>query len=254
MGVLSDESSRLAGHRLGRIETVFLDAGNTLISMDYDWIRREMTAAGLEVAVESVIRAEAAARPATSRFAAERSNQSGIEAFVYYLTRILEGIPAYTALATDSRAELISVLTGRLKKPGEDYRLWSRIMPGVPDALASLRESGLDLVVVSNSDGSVERALDELGLSRHLSAVLDSHVVGYEKPDPRFFTHALFKVRASPRRTLHVGDMYYQDVVGARAAGIDAVLLDPYDDWDVADCMRCPDLPTLAAMICAARR
>ncbi len=44
-------------------------------------------------------------------------------------------------------------------------RLWSRVPPGLPESLARLRQAGLTLVVVSNSDGSIERKLREAGLA-----------------------------------------------------------------------------------------
>ena len=52
---------------LRSIDTVFLDVGNTLISIDFDWVATELTARGLAVDAETLRRAEAAARPAYSR-------------------------------------------------------------------------------------------------------------------------------------------------------------------------------------------
>jgi putative hydrolase of the HAD superfamily len=69
--------------------------------------------------------------------------------------------------------------------------------------------------------------------------------VGYAKPDPRIFEHALSVSGSDASSTLHVGDMYYADIVGAEAAGIRAVLLDPFDNWTDHDCIRLPDLPAL---------
>jgi FMN phosphatase YigB (HAD superfamily) len=45
---------------------------------------------------------------------------------------------------------------------------------------------------------------------------------------------------------VHIGDLHAVDVVGARAAGLHAVLLDPFGDWGDADCPRVRDLGTLA--------
>jgi len=101
-------------------------------------------------------------------------------------------------------------------------------------------------VVVSNSDGTVEEGLGSAGLREHLHHVVDSAVVGAEKPDPAIFRHALDLVGARPDRTLHVGDLFSVDVLGARAAGLRAVLLDPYGDWDDVDCPLATDLRSLA--------
>jgi putative hydrolase of the HAD superfamily len=104
----------------------------------------------------------------------------------------------------------------------------------------------LRLVVVSNSDGTVEDGLASLGLRELVHGVVDSAVVGAEKPDPAIFRYALDLAGTEPDRTLHVGDLFSVDVLGARAAGLHAVLLDPYGDWDDVDCPRAPDLQSLA--------
>jgi putative hydrolase of the HAD superfamily len=75
--------------------------------------------------------------------------------------------------------------------------------------------------------------------------VIDSRIVRVEKPDPQIFQIALERSGANPANTLYAGDMYDFDVVGARAAGLHAVLLDPYADWGNVDCERVPDLVTL---------
>ena len=113
---------------------------------------------------------------------------------------------------------------------------------------------GLPLVVVSNSDGSIGRGLAEVGLRPYFSAVVDSAEVGFEKPDPRIFEHAIRHAGVSGRRALHVGDLYDADVAGARAAGVHAVLLDPFDDWGDVDCERAPDLGAVAERLRRARR
>ena len=86
--------------------------------------------------------------------------------------------------------------------------------------------------------------------------MLDSAVVGSEKPDPAIFRLGLEIAQADPEQTLHVGDIHAIDVVGARSAGCHAALLDPYGDWgDVqeCDCERFPDLGTLATRIAETR-
>jgi putative hydrolase of the HAD superfamily len=235
------------------IDTLFLDAGNTLICMDFAWVSAELQALGLAASAQSIRRAEAASRPATSARIARAQSGDNRDLFEFHLTRILERLDSPGSGHNENLAALARRLAARLKKPGEDYRLWSSVLPGVPEALRRLRALGLRLVVVSNSDGSVERALTELGLAGHVDAIFDSHVVGFEKPDPRFFTHALQTSGAEAGRTAHVGDMYYQDVHGSRSAGLHSVLLDPFGDWQVDDCVRCRDLSELAEAIARAR-
>ena len=99
--------------------------------------------------------------------------------------------------------------------------VWNQVLPGVPEGLAALRARGLRLVAVSNSDGSAEAVLVATGLRDWFEAVIDSHLVGFSKPDPRLFDAARAVARRARRGTsAHVGDQYEADIVGAHAAGI----------------------------------
>lgn len=236
-----------------QIDTLFLDAGNTLVSMDFGWVARELCDLGIACDAEAVRRAEAAARPSVSRLAEEMRSGNGDGLFAPSLRLLLGRLDAAADLGDAAADAVVAEVARRVKRPGEDYRLWSWMMPGVDAALPALRRLGIRLVVVSNSDGSIDRVMRELGLRDSFAQVFDSHVVGLEKPDPRFFAHALAESGADAARTAHVGDMYYQDVKGARGAGIHTVLLDPFDDWRVDDCLRCRDLGHLAELLAQAR-
>jgi HAD superfamily hydrolase (TIGR01509 family) len=238
----------------GEIEAVFIDAGNTLVSIDFDRIAAELSAQGHVCEPHAVRRAEAAARPAVSRFVAARRSTEDEDTFHFYLRAVIERLAPVAAAGPEALRRTTDALVARLRFPGESHRLWRWVLPGVPEALASLRELGLSLVVVSNSDGSIERGLAEAGLRRHFSAVVDSAQVGFEKPDPRIFEHAIRHSGVARHRSLHVGDLYDADVVGARAAGVHAVLLDPFDDWSDVDCERAADLGAVAERLRRARR
>jgi putative hydrolase of the HAD superfamily len=233
------------------LEAVLLDAGNTLVSMDLEWIRRELFRLGVRAKLEALEQAEAAARPAVSSAVAAGGSTEAGDHFALYLEALLR--PLTLELDPAARAPLARRLADVLRAPGEALRLWTRVLPGVREALAALRALDLRLVVVSNSDGSCREQLERAGLTRHLDAVVDSQRVGVEKPDPAIFVHALAAARCAPERALHVGDIYAADVAGARAAGIHAALLDPYGDWEGADCARFTDLAELSESLCAAR-
>jgi putative hydrolase of the HAD superfamily len=81
--------------------------------------------------------------------------------------------------------------------------------------------------------------------------VLDSADEGVEKPDPRFFEIALARSGARQETTIHVGDLYHVDVVGARRAGLRGVLLDEANLRPDADCPRVGSLDELAERIAA---
>jgi HAD superfamily hydrolase (TIGR01509 family) len=109
----------------------------------------------------------------------------------------------------------------------QERHLWSATAAGTRTTLERLRAAGLRLGVVSNSDGRVEAALTAAGLRDCFEVVLDSALFGAEKPDPAIFRAALKALGVAPDEALYVGDLYEVDVLGARAAGIEAILLLP---------------------------
>jgi putative hydrolase of the HAD superfamily len=96
------------------------------------------------------------------------------------------------------------------------------------DARALLRRArgaGMGVIVVSNWDVSLDEVLERTGLAPLLDGVVVSAVVGAAKPSPAIFARALQLAGASAQDCLHVGDSLAEDVAGAHAAGIEAVLL-----------------------------
>ncbi len=231
------------------LEILFLDVGNTVLSMDFDLLGAELSSRGAPVELAALRRAEAAARPIVSAAIRDRRGDASFDPMGIYLRAMLAGV-----VPGDGRAQALAedLLVWARAHPVD--RLWCGRLPGVEDALAAFREMDLRLVAVSNSDGTAERSLVRTGLRPYFEVVWDSHYVGCEKPDPRIFRQALAAARGRPEATLHVGDMYDVDVAGARAAGIHALLLDPFGDWDGVDCARAADLSELAARLRAARR
>jgi putative hydrolase of the HAD superfamily len=234
------------------LRTLFLDVGNTLISMDLARVREELAGCGIRCEMSALRRAEAAARPIVSAALQSGRSTEDLSGFEFYLRAILRQLPSAPDPGAKRRDAVVGELATALLALGKQ-RLWSYVLPGVREALAGFRAAGLQLVVVSNSDGTVESVLSAQGLRSYFDLIFDSQVVGFEKPDPQIFRLALKRCRAAPDRTLHVGDLYAADVVGARAAGIHALLLDPYGDWTGADCPRLPDLKSLHESIQQAR-
>ena len=94
-----------------------------------------------------------------------------------------------------------------------------------PPALRALRTGGLRLVVASNWDCSLPDVLAEAGLLHLVDAVMPSAAAGAAKPDARLFEAALREAGCGPADALHVGDSLENDVAGANAAAIAALLL-----------------------------
>lgn len=134
--------------------------------------------------------------------------------------------------------------------------VWTRVIPGSRDALEDLAALGVRLAVVSNADGTVEEQLraDAIcqvgpGPGVPVDVVLDSTVVGVSKPDPAIFRLALDALDLEAGDVIHVGDTPAADVVGARAAGVTPVLVDPYDLHADVDCVRVRSLAGVVSML-----
>lgn len=223
------------------LRTIFLDAGGVLIFPNWDRIAAALYARGIEVEAAALAAAEPHAKRQLDRTTTIRATNDEKRGWLYF-ELILEraGVPLTSATA-DALAEL--------HRYHQEFNLWE-FMPGdVLPSLRALRELDLDLVIVSNANGTVARLAERLGLTECIGCVLDSHVEGIEKPDPRFFQRAMERSGARPESTIHVGDLYEVDVVGARAAGLTPVLLDVAGLYPEADCVRVRSLPDLVERV-----
>jgi putative hydrolase of the HAD superfamily len=118
------------------------------------------------------------------------------------------------ALATD--ADLTDVLLASLR-----FHAYADAEP----ALLELRSRGLAIVVVSNWDHSLHERLTETGLAPLVDGAVASAELGHAKPDGAIFEHALELAGVGPDEALHAGDSPREDIEGALAAGLRAVLV-----------------------------
>jgi putative hydrolase of the HAD superfamily len=124
-------------------------------------------------------------------------------------------LPAEARVGLDSDA-LVSVLLESL-----EFSVFDDVRP----ALGAFRDRDLRLIVVSNWDASLVDVLERLRLAPLLDGIVTSAAVGARKPAPTIFQHALRLAQVAPHGAVHVGDNLLEDVEGARAAGIAAILL-----------------------------
>lgn len=217
---------------------VFLDAGGTLIHLDRDFILSRVADAGVTGAAARFDDAHRAAcrRVADLIAAGGSSNDAG--RWDAFRTTLLASLGCPPDAADPAAAMNDHYAAGRM---------WSRVEPGTTEALDALRTLGVAIGVVSNSDGRAAEALERAGLAPGIDFVIDSALVGLSKPDPRIFALACERAGVPPAQAMHVGDIAEIDVVGARGAGVRAVLFDPDDrgDRDVERVRHLGDIPAL---------
>ena len=222
------------------LETVFLDAGGVLIFPNWERISATLATHGVVVAPAALAAAEPHAKRQLDRSKTISATNDEKRGWLYF-NLILEQ-------AGITPGDRTAAALAELHLYHQQHNLWE-YMPGfVLPALRRLRELDLQLVVVSNANGTVETLARRLGLTECVEYVLDSFVEKVEKPDPRFFEIALERSGAQRESTIHVGDLYEVDVVGARAAGIEPVLLDVGGLYPNADCRRVRSLDELVTL------
>jgi HAD superfamily hydrolase (TIGR01549 family) len=99
------------------------------------------------------------------------------------------------------------------------------VYPEVPAVLRAMTGAGLPLVIVSNWQCGLAHFCTELGLTAFFDHIIASAEVGSAKPDAGIFIEACERLGLPPSRVLHVGDSPVDDIEGATAAGLPAVLL-----------------------------
>jgi putative hydrolase of the HAD superfamily len=220
------------------IETVFLDAGGVLVNPNWARVAAALGRHGVAVTPAALEAAEPYAKRELDTGTAIQATSDRARGWLF-LDLVLQ--KAGLTLSAGTAAALRELAEYHAK-----FNLWESVPTEVPAALDRLRASGRRLVVVSNSNGTLRAHFGRLGLAERFDVLVDSSDEGVEKPDPRIFERALARAGAPPETTLHAGDFYHVDVVGARAAGLEAWLVDAaglYADHDV------PRVPSLAALV-----
>ncbi len=211
------------------MRAVIFDAGNTLLRMNYAIIAEHLQARGRAVTLDQVEEAELRARVRLDPHLAPGASTESSNIHGRYLRYLLE----HLAITDEAEIEAIARWRRSYNLP---VGLWNRADPEALSAVRRVREAGLVAGVISNSNGSVRSILEETGLAAHLHFIIDSSVVGVEKPDPRIFHLGLRDAGVEPEQAVYVGDLYSVDVLGARAAGLEGILLDPRGFWGPRDC------------------
>ncbi len=222
------------------LKAVLFDAGNTLIWLDHPWVVELLREHGVDTSVEALMEAEYGAKLLMDEMARANGMDERTRGKVFF-AEIFRRVGV-------ADADFPSVAQRMFARHAEK-NLWGNVREHTAQTLDELRRRGYRLGVISNADGRVEQALDAVGLRPHFELVIDSGVVGIDKPDPRIFQLAAERMGVRPEQAVYVGDIYEIDVVGARAAGMQAVLIDPLWKWTERDCTRIRGLQDLLEVL-----
>jgi putative hydrolase of the HAD superfamily len=194
---------------------VFLDALGTLVDLEPPWVH---LADAMDLEVDDAL------------IAAVRKEMA------FYKEHSHEGHDAESLEAL--RRRCAEILSWELNREVPVATMMDSIRfqayPDAGPALAELRGLGLRLVCVSNWDASLREVLERCGLRDAVDGVVSSAEAGSRKPDPQIFSQALAIADCGAEEAIHVGDTPEEDIDGAAAAGIDALLLDREGGGDIA--------------------
>jgi putative hydrolase of the HAD superfamily len=227
------------------VRLLSLDAGNTVIFLDHARLAALAARHGFTTDARTLVRTEGAAK---------RRHAHGDMVTVPWAYEAAPGARGWGAMVGTMLVEAgfspqgLPALLEDVWRSHVEKNLWSLVPEGFSAAMARVRERGIRVVLVSNSEGMLERLFAELGILSDFDLLLDSGNIGLEKPDPRFFAIALERFGVAAHQALHLGDIYSTDITGARAAGMRAALVDPYGHYDglYADVPRVPGVVAVA--------
>jgi HAD superfamily hydrolase (TIGR01509 family) len=150
----------------------------------------------------------------------------------------------YAALGLDEAT--CAAIVQRLAISHVDRHIWCGPDTAASRVLDELKRQGLILAVISNTeDGRLTDSLDAAGISHRFDLLIDSHLVGYRKPDPAIFKLTLKRLGLEAHEAAYVGDSYVHDALAAQAIGLRGILLDPLELHPESICPRIKSLDDL---------
>ncbi len=133
-----------------------------------------------------------------------------------------------------------SLLDSLISESGKPtLSLYDDVLP----ALSILRDRNVRMGIISNIGRELPNIVEALGIAAYFDVLVSSAAAGYAKPDPRIFEWGIRQAAVQPNEAAHVGDQYENDVLGAKGAGVQPVLVDRYGLLeDKTDCIRVESL------------
>ncbi len=189
---------------------VTFDIGQTLVDLDLDFLAKRLGQRGHHVTVDAL---RGSVADAWRRY--DALTESGAS---HPWKELMQTLLTGAGLPDPAR------LVDWLYEQQAAHNLWRKPIPDMVELVRELRDSGVTIAALSNSEGHLAELLEEIELAPLFDAIIDSGRLGIAKPDPRIFELTLDELDATkPDTVVHVGDSWAADVEGALRAGWNAI-------------------------------
>lgn len=196
-----------------KITAIFFDVGNTLLFPNRERIHAPLAERGIVLNREHLRDLECRTKNKFDEMMTSNGSTDHSFWWMFYSQLLAE-----LGLKDDAiRDQLVTSIRNSAN--------WDTIRPATAQRLCEIGER-YRIAVISNADGKIQDVLSKCEIARCFHTITDSGLVGYEKPHPEIFRHALERMQAAPEESLYVGDVYSVDYLGSTGAGMQAMLMD----------------------------
>jgi HAD superfamily hydrolase (TIGR01509 family) len=195
------------------LKAIFFDVGNTLLFPDWNLMLATLHQRKI---VPTMQQLQSFERKTKKEFDAILESGSAVDHGFWYMfyADLLESVAIEDPSLLDQLVTVTRISAN-----------WCVIRPGTREVLLRLGNK-YRLGVISNADGKIAGVLERCGIADCFEVIIDSGIVGFEKPHPAIFAAALQAMGSTPGESLYVGDIHSVDYLGAKADGMEAILMD----------------------------
>jgi putative hydrolase of the HAD superfamily len=197
-----------------RSQAIIFDLGGTLLYPDFPFLQSILKGGGQPISENQFLLALSKASNRIDTYTQATTDASRVPVYIKYLLEELQ-----------VREKIEELVEGVILPRHQTVNFWNYLLEGTLALLATLQQH-YKLAIISNSDGRAAAKAAQYGIAPYLDFIIDSHVVGIEKPDPRIFLLACQRLNLPVESCYYVGDIYSIDVVGAHKAGLHPILID----------------------------
>ncbi len=197
--------------------------GATLTGINPSWTgvyHQVFQRAGLDIPIGEVEEAVAYSWGIVSREDPTAEFEKTREASLKWQREVERRVMEQLNIHPDVHEELFWQIIAAFEDPATYY-----LYPDVKGVLHRLKAEGYRLGIISNWSWHLPELCEQLGIAGYFDFICTSARAGYAKPRREIFDQSLAELQADPARSIHIGDTYQADVIGAWSVGMAALWL-----------------------------